>query len=78
MTGDKIYWEQWPKPTLEMQMRHLAEAVQEAYNEFKRGYCEDGRQVTLFYYKFKEYEIQPGQPDRTPRRLKKREVQITL
>jgi hypothetical protein len=38
--------------------------VQEAYNEFKRDVNQSSRQMTLFYYKFRKYEIKPGQPDR--------------
>ena len=52
--------------TPQLRWMHLTQAIQEAYNDFKRGLNEDSAQVTLFYYKFKEYEIQPGQPDHTP------------
>jgi hypothetical protein len=43
----------------------LSQAIQEAYNDFKRGVNESSRQVTLFYYKFGQHEIKPGQPVRT-------------
>ena len=51
--------------------------VQEDYNVFKRDVNQISRQVTLFYYKFRKYEIKPGQPDRKPpcrRRKEKQEV----
>jgi hypothetical protein len=57
--------------------------VQEAYNDFKRDLNSIFRQVTLFYYKFRDYEIKPVQPDRTQpcrsrRRKEKLEVQAKL
>jgi hypothetical protein len=80
MNSNKIDWKMPPEVTPGMKWQHLAETIQEAYNEFKRGWDEDSLQVTLFYYKFKDYEIKPGQPDRTPKRRRKErgEVQIKL
>ena len=62
--------------TPQLQWMHLSQAVQEAYNDFNRGLNEDSHQVNLFYYKFKEYEIQPGQPDRTPPCRSRRELKV--
>lgn len=41
---------------------------------------QDPRQVTLFYYKFKEHEVKPGQPNLTHLKRKKevKEVQAKL
>jgi hypothetical protein len=80
MNSNKIDWKIPPEVTPEMKWRHLAETIQEAYNEFKMGLDEDSCQVTLFYYKFKKNEIKPGQPDMTPRRRRKekREIQVRL
>ena len=61
--------------TPQLKWMHLTQAIQEAYNDFKRGINEPSTQVTLFYYKFKKYEIQPGQPDRTPPCRSRREKQ---
>ena len=52
--------------TPQLRWMHLTQTIQEAYNDFKRNINNPSTQVTLFYYKFKQYEIQPGQPDRTP------------
>ncbi|MCC7550238.1 MAG: hypothetical protein KO316_01900 [Methanobacterium sp.] len=80
MNSNKIDWKMPPEVTQEMKWRHLAETIQEAYNDFKMGLNHDSCQVTLFYYKFKKYEIKPGQPDMTPSRRRKnaKEVQIKL
>lgn len=47
--------------------------------QIQREY-EDPRQVTLFYYKFKEHEVKPGQTNSNPLRSKKknREAQTKL
>jgi hypothetical protein len=55
-----------PVVTPGMEFKHLAQAIQDAYNDFKRGVNSDSRQVTLFYHTFKKYRIKSGQPDRTP------------
>jgi hypothetical protein len=63
-----------------MEFIHLAQAIQEAYNDFKRDIIQDSRQVTLFYHTFKKYQIQPGQPDHTPpcRSRKEKQAQVKL
>jgi hypothetical protein len=61
--------------TPQMRWMHVAQIIQDAYNEFKRGVNDDSRQVTLFYHTFKQYQIQPGQPDHTPLCKSKREKQ---
>jgi len=67
--------------TPQMRWMHAAQIIQEAYNDFKRGVNDDYRQVNLFYYKFKQYEIKPWQPDKTPpcwsRREKQAQTKIT-
>jgi hypothetical protein len=45
-----------------MHWMQIAQDIQEAYNDFKIGINEKSRQVTLLYYKFREYEIKQGQP----------------
>jgi hypothetical protein len=35
---------------------HLAQAIKEAYNDFKRDVNSKSRQVTLFYHKFRVYD----------------------
>jgi hypothetical protein len=66
--------------TPEMRWTHAAQIIKEAYYDFKRGLNEDSRQVTLFYHKFRQYEIKPGEPDHTPpcrsRREKKAQVKL--
>jgi hypothetical protein len=59
----------------------IAQAIQEAYNDFKRDINEKSWQVTLFYYKFRQYVIKPGQPDHTPpcrRRKEEQEIRAKL
>jgi hypothetical protein len=53
---------------------HQARMVREAYNEFKRNLNQNYRQVTLFYDKFRQYEIKPGQKDRTRKRRRKKKI----
>ena len=43
--------------TPHLRWMHLAQALKEAYNDFKRDINNPSCQMTLFYYKFKEYEI---------------------
>jgi hypothetical protein len=57
MSVDKIQRRVRPEVTPRMKWIHLAQAIQEAYNDFKRDNNEKSRQVTLFYYKFRKYEI---------------------
>ena len=64
--------------TSQMRWMHAAQIIQEAYNDFKRGVNDDYRQVNLFYYKFKQYEIQPGEPDHTPPCRSRREKQAQV
>ena len=68
--------------TPQLRWMHLSQALQEAYNDFKRDINNPSTQVTLFYYKFKKYEIQPGEPDRTPPcksiREKKAQTKLSL
>jgi hypothetical protein len=59
-----------------MRWIHLAQAIQEAYNDFKIDINAKSRQVSLFYYKFPEYEIKLAQEDRTPRHKRKKRVKI--
>jgi len=56
-----------------MRWIHLAQAIQEAYNDFKHDVNSISRQVTLFYHKFRKYEIKPGQQDRTTPYKKRKE-----
>jgi hypothetical protein len=35
---------------------HLAQAIQDAYNDFKRDINSKSRQMTLFYHKFRVYD----------------------
>ena len=66
--------------TPQMRWMHLAQAIKEAYKDFKRDINNPSFQVTLFHYKFRQYEIQPGEPDRTPpcRSRKEKQAQVKL
>jgi hypothetical protein len=60
-----------PKVTPGMRWQHQTRMVQEAYNEFKRELNQNYRQVTLLYYKFRQYEIKPGNQTAHHRRKEK-------
>lgn len=79
MTNEKINWHLRPKVTSEMRWYHLILMLNDVYKQIQREY-DDPRQVTLFYYKFKEHKVKPSQPNLTPlrRRKKNREVQSKL
>jgi hypothetical protein len=64
--------------TPHLRWMQLAQAIQEAYKDFKIGLNESSHQVTLFYYKFRQYEIQPGQTDHTPLCRSRREKQAQI
>ncbi|MGZ4857851.1 MAG: hypothetical protein ACXVZU_05780 [Methanobacteriaceae archaeon] len=61
-----------------MRWIHAAQIIQDAYNDFKREVNDDSRQVTLFYHTFKQYQIKPGEPDRTPSCRSRREKQAQV
>jgi hypothetical protein len=64
--------------TPHLQWMHLAQTIQEAYNDFKRDINNPSCQVTLFYHKFRQYEIQPGEPDHTPPCKSREKLEQTL
>jgi hypothetical protein len=76
MNVDKIQGRVPSKVTQKMRWRNQARIVQEAYNEYKRKLNQNYRQVHCFYYKFRQYEIKPRQPDRTPHQRRKGRVEI--
>ena len=64
-----------PVITPQLRWMHLAEIIKQHYNDIRRGLNEDSHQVTLFYSKFRQYEINPGELDHTPPCRSRREKQ---
>jgi len=68
-----------PKVTSEMRWYHLILMLNDVSRQIQRD-NQDPRQVTLFYYKFRDHEVKHGQPNLTHLKRKKgaNEVQTKL
>lgn len=75
VTNEKIYWRLRPKVNFEMRWYHLILMLNDVSKQIQRD-NHDPRQVTLFYYKFKEHKVKEGQPNLKSK--KKKEIQSKL